>query len=155
MKKFTFTLEKVLNLKNQFHEVKKTELAQLRLELIKVQDAIAEKQEEFKRQNEKMNELMRQGTTPENINTYKIYFVVLNEEEKRLRLEEADVNRRIAAKQQEIIDIKKEISGLEKLKEKQLDEYNAAAAKEQERQIEEFLSEKLSSAETALDIKPL
>ena len=152
MKKFKFTLEKVLNVKNQFHEVKRAELLQLRIQLRKVLEAIDENNATFDRYNSEMNDLMEKGTSVENIERYKSYFKVLINEEKRLKTEGENINRAIAAKQQEILEIKTEISGLEKLKEKQQADYDKEMQKEQEREIEEFLNEKLSGAETTLDI---
>lgn len=144
MKKFVFTLEKVLNVKNQLHEVKRNELMQLQMQLNNILDAIDENQREFDKYNLDVNQKMQSGTSSADIEAYKNYFNFLNEKEKRLQLEQQEAEQRIADKQQEIIEIKTEISGLEKLKEKQFAEYNKALQKQQELEIEEFLNEKIS-----------
>ena len=144
MKKFTFTLEKVLSVKNQLHEVKRNELMQLQLQLNNILDAIDDNQREFDKYNSDVNQIMQGGTNSGSIESYKNYFTFLNNREKQLKLEQQHAERMIADKQQEIIEIKTEISGLEKLKEKQLAEYNKALQKQQELEIEEFLNEKLS-----------
>lgn len=144
MKKFTFTLEKVLSVKNQLHEVKRNELMQLQIRLNEVFDAIDANQHEFDRYNADVNQIMQGGTNSSSIESYKNYFNFLNNREKQLKREQHDVEQLIENKQQEIIEIKTEISGLEKLKEKQLAEYNKALQKQQEQEIEEFLNEKIS-----------
>ncbi len=144
MKKFVFTLEKVLNVKNQLHEVKRNELMQLQLQLNNILEAIDENQREFDKYNLDVNQKMQGGTSSADIEAYKQYFNFLNEKEKKLQLEQQETEQRITDKQQEIIEIKTEISGLEKLREKQLAEYNKALQKQQELEIEEFLNEKIS-----------
>lgn len=144
MKKFTFTLEKVLSVKNQLHEVKRNELMQLQLQLNSILDAIDDNQREFDKYNLDVNQIMQGGTNSSSIESYKNYFNFLNNREKQLKLEQQHTEHMIEDKQQEIIEIKTEISGLEKLKEKQLAEYNKALQKQQELEIEEFLSEKIS-----------
>lgn len=144
MKKFVFTLEKVLNVKNQLHEVKRNELMQLQLQKNNVLDAIEANQREFEKYNSDVNQIMQSGTTSSSIESYKRYFTFLNNREKQLQLDLQKAERAIEDKQQEIIEIKTEISGLEKLKEKQLAEYNKALQKQQELEIEEFISEKIS-----------
>lgn len=144
MKKFTFTLEKVLSVKNQLHEVKRNELMQLQLQLNNILDAIDDNQREFDKYNSDVNQIMQGGTNSSSIESYKNYFNFLNNREKQLKFEQQHAERMIADKQQEIIEIKTEISGLEKLKEKQLAEYNKALQKQQELEIEEFLNEKIS-----------
>ena len=147
MKKFVFTLEKVLNVKNQLHEVKKNELMQLQLQLRNILDDIDATRKEFDKYNYDVNNIMQNGTTSASIETYKQYFKVLDNREKQLQDDQFRVEQAIYEKQQEIVEIKTEISGLEKLKEKQLAEYNKALQKEQERQIEEFLNEKISGTQ--------
>lgn len=144
MKKFTFTLEKVLSVKNQLHEVKRNELMQLQIKLNEILDSIDANQREFDRYNSDVNQIMRGGTNSASIESYKNYFNFLNDREKQLKCEQEKVEHSIENKQQEIIEIKTEISGLEKLKEKQLAEYNKALQKQQELEIEEFLNEKIS-----------
>lgn len=144
MKKFTFTLEKVLSVKNQLHEVKRNELMQLQVRLNEIFDAIEANQQEFDRYNADVNLIMQGGTNSSSIESYKNYFNYLNNREKQLKRDQHDIEQLIENKQQEIIEIKTEISGLEKLKEKQLAEYNKALQKQQEQEIEEFLNEKIS-----------
>lgn len=147
MKKFVFTLEKVLSVKEQILDVQKNELLQLQLELKEIEDAILQNHAEFKRYNAEVNEKMKSGTKSTDIEVYKNYFKALDAQEQELKLKRLDAIARIESKQEEIVNTKTEISGLEKLKEKQLAEYNKAARKQQELEIEEFLSEKISGVQ--------
>ena len=145
MKKFVFTLEKVLSVKEQMYEVKRNELFILHQRLNDIENRIEDNEKEYKKYNEDVNEKLRVGTTAPNIDAYKKYFVVLENEAIRLKKEKEEMNKKIAEKQQEVLDVKTEISGLEKLREKQFAEYNKELQKQQEREIEEFVNEKISS----------
>ncbi len=145
MKKFVFTLEKVLSVKEQMYEVKRGELSILNQRLGDIETRIEDNKKEYKRYNEDVNEKLRAGTTASSIEAYKRYFVVLDNEAQRLEGEKIEMQNQINEKQNEVLEVKTEISGLEKLKEKQLAEYNKGLQKAQEREIEEYVSEKLSS----------
>ena len=145
MKKFVFTLEKVLSVKEQMYEVKRNELFILHQRLNDIETRIEDNEKEYKKYNEDVNEKPRVGTTAPNIDAYKKYFVVLENEAIRLQKEKEEMDKRISEKQQEVLDVKTEISGLEKLREKQFAEYNKELQKQQEREIEEFVNEKISS----------
>ena len=56
--------------------------------------------------------------------------------------EKQEIIRKIEAKRQEIVNMNKEISSLEKLKEKELEKHNKAVEKSEEIFIEEFVSNK-------------
>lgn len=145
MKKFVFTLEKVLSVKEQMYEVKRGELSILNQRLGDIETRIEDNKKEYKRYNEEVNEKLRAGTTASSIEAYKRYFVVLDNEAQRLEGEKIEMQNQINEKQAEVLEVKTEISGLEKLREKQFAEYNKGLQKAQEREIEEFVSEKISS----------
>ncbi|HEX3037483.1 MAG TPA: flagellar FliJ family protein [Oscillospiraceae bacterium] len=141
MKKFVFSLEKVLSFKGQMLDVKKNELANLQMQLRQVEQKIENLNNEFALNNQKMVLEMQNGLTPKDIEIYKIYFNSVNQNLKKLAVEKMQLLNLIEQKKQEIIELNSEISGLERLKEKQLDLYFKATRKAEELAIEEFVSQ--------------
>lgn len=142
MKKFKFSLESVLKLKLSIEENEKLKLSELRAkenELLNARKAITEQQEENAVQH---RETLARGTTPFEMQRLSNYATEL-----KRRLDEVDFNikkqRVLIEKQTEVVkQAMSEVKTLQKLKEKQLEEYNKKAAKETEQSIEEFVSNK-------------
>lgn len=141
MKKFMFSLEKVLNFKKQILDVKKNELAILQMQMRELEQKIADLNNEFAANNQKMVLEMQKGLTPKDIEIYKVYFNSVNQNLKKLANEKVQLQNTIELKKQEIIGLNSEISGFERLKEKQLDLYFKAVRKADELAIEEFVSQ--------------
>lgn len=146
MKKFVFSLEKVLGLKEQLLDVAMNELAALQAQLLQIERDIEEVEQVFTEKNEAMRQELSKGAAPQEIMAYKVYFNVLNAKGRALAASHARVEQEITAKQQEIILLKSEISGYEKLREKQRFEYDTLARKAEELSIEEFVSKEYSYA---------
>lgn len=152
MKKFVFSLQKVLSVKEQLLEVKKNEMLTIENKIKDLENQEIRVRQEFKEYNEKLNSELQTGTTPDKVMTYKIYAKSLIYKENQL-VEQKKYHLRLKAqKQEELIDVKAEISGLEKLEEKQINEYNTSLRKEQERNIEEYVNQKSAAQNSASDI---
>jgi flagellar export protein FliJ len=141
MKKFVFSLEKVLNFKQQMLDVKKNELANLQMQLHEIEQKIEDLNHQFAANNQKMILEMQEGLTPKDIEIYKVYFNSVNQNIKKLTTQKLQILNLIEQKKQEIVEMNSEISGLEKLKEKQLNLYFNAVRKAEELAIEEFVSQ--------------
>jgi flagellar export protein FliJ len=141
MKKFVFSLEKVLTFKQQILDVKKNELANLQMQLHEVEQKIEDLNNEFAANNQKMVLEMQEGLTPKDIEIYKVYFNSVNQNLKKLANQKMQLLNLMEQKKQEIIELNSEISGFERLKEKQLELYFKAARKAEELAIEEFVSQ--------------
>lgn len=141
MKKFVFSLEKVLNFKQQMLDVKKNELANLRMQLHEIEQKIEDLNHQFAANNQKMILEMHEGLTPKDIEIYKVYFNSVNQNIKKLTTQKLQILNLIEQKKQEIVAMNSDISGLEKLKEKQLNLYFNAVRKAEELAIEEFVSQ--------------
>lgn len=143
MKKFQFTLQKLMDFRQQELDRQKNTLSALQADLQRI---YREKEELIRRVEESSEELdlvCRQGAQAFEISVRKRYIVTLQQE-----IHEHDAS--AAVKQQEInkqlgvvVEATKDVRTLEKLEEKQLEEYKAAAAKENEQLIEEFVSGQL------------
>ena len=141
MKKFVFSLEKVLNFKKQTLDVKKGELGNLQLQLREIEQKIEDLNNQFAVNNQTMILEMQEGLTPKDIEIYKIYFNSVNQNLKKLTGEKIQLLNLIEEKKKEIVDLNSEISGFERLKDKQLELYFKAARKADELAIEEFVSQ--------------
>ena len=146
MKRFVFSLEKVLDFKQQTLDIKKNELALLQMKLIEVEKQIEELNCKFSQSNAKMVEEMQQGLTPNDILIYKAYFTSINDKIKKLLSVKKQMAEVIAQKKQDILSINSEISGLEKLKDKQWTQYLKNRQKGEELAIDEFVSQARSWA---------
>lgn len=144
MKKFQFSLEKVLSYKNQINDVLMNELAVLQHELQRIDDKIAELQRVFADTNNRMVSDMSEGVSSASISVFKIYLNDISTQITRKLAERERQLRRIEGKQQEIINSNVEIASLDKLKEKQLSEYNVLAAKAQEVELNEFIGNSMN-----------
>lgn len=150
MKKFSFTLQKVLEIKEQILENLKIELSSLNNDLRNINESINKLKLYF---SETDNEFVDKSSISISVGELAYYKMLMsgilkqieNKEEARLI-----VLRKIEAKRQEIISMNMEISSLEKLKEKELEKYNKAFARSEEIFIEEFVSNKSMTKEYAI-----
>ena len=141
MKKFIFSLEKVLNVKQQMLEVKKGEIAQVNAKIKEIENEEERVKLEFHDYDTKMRLELERGTSPQNVMTYKVYFNSLIKKEKELAKEKEVQKEILKQKREELILLNSEILGIEKLEEKQRAEYEKEARKTQERNIEEYINQ--------------
>ena len=141
MKKFIFSLEKVLDFKQQTLDVKKNELSMLQMKLRELEKEIEELNGEFASTNSTMVVEMQKGLAASDLAIYKMYFDTLNQKIRKLVEDKRQLAEVIAEKKVGIIQMNSEISGLEKLKDKQFNEYTKIKQKNEELAIEEFVSQ--------------
>lgn len=141
MKKFVFKLAKVKSFKEQTLEVKKGEMLSLQQRLQEIEDRIKSLNDKYRETNNLMVEKMKDGISPADISSYKTFLSDLDIQIRRSVTEKRRVLDLIEIKRQEIVEVNSEISGLERLKDKQYAEYQAQTVKEQENAIEEFISQ--------------
>lgn len=139
MKKFAFTLEKVLCFKKEVLDLLENELEQLRYRQHEIEQSMENVDREFHRHNCVLTEKMQSGMDPQSIAVYKRYFGELNRQSKQLQEQQKKTVLAVAAKQREVVQMNSDISGLERVRDKQLQEYLARERKEQEQFIEEFV----------------
>lgn len=141
MKKFAFSLEKVLSFKQQTLDVKRNELAALKMKLQTIEEQIKELNDKFDTENSRMAEQMKIGITANTVLIYKTYLSGITDKMKNLQTAHNQLSAVIEQKETDLIAIKSEISGLEKLKEKQWAEYCKEVQKLQEIAVEEFVNQ--------------
>ena len=140
MKKFQFSLQKLMDFREQELDRQKNTLSMLQADLKRIQEARELLLVKVDEQSEQLDRVCRLGAVASEIAMRKRYIVTLQQE---IHLKEQQAIK----KQQEIeeqldvvVEATKDVKTLEKLEEKQLEEYNHQAGKENEQFIEEFVS---------------
>ena len=140
MKKFAFSLNKVLDYKEQVENSIRNEYSQA-AKLVADQETVVQNMNETHRKYcEELEDGKRNGCTIQFIQLYETYLSTLQvkiEEEKDILvlLKEKEEKKR-----QELIAAKVETSSIEKLKEKKKAQYDKELQKSEEQMIEEFVS---------------
>ena len=142
MKKFVFSLENVLRFKTETLDMLKNEMSQLQMKIHQLQQEIVQIQQEYDSLNKTLILQMKAGVQSTGISLYKRYFAELDRRTIQLEARKKALQSAAAAKQKEIVHMKSDISGLEKLRKSQWEEYQAQGRKEQELMVEEFVSHK-------------
>lgn len=140
MKKFSFSLARMLNYQEQILEKEKGTMGRL----IAERDAMEARQrvilEQMDQIHGEMDREIQKGTTIYQINVFTAVIksgkTQLEELKKHILIRNAEIERQ----RQVVIEASREVKKLEKLKEKQLEEYRHSEQKEQE----EFISEHVS-----------
>ena len=144
MKKFKFSLEKVLVYKEQILEREKGELAKLRAEQNSLEKAVENCNEDFSHVNNEMGEKSARGINVIQLRQFQYQLDMIRQEIDRLKKEIEKLEKEIEKQIKVVLKCSQEVAGLEKLKEKQLAEYNEAEMKANELEIAEFVSGKLA-----------
>ncbi len=150
MKKFVFSLQKVLELKNQLLENMKIELTNLNRECEKIEIFIKSLKIKFKETEKEYIEKSYKSISAGEMSYYKMLSESILIQIENKEKEKEILLKKIAEKRQEIISMNTEISSLEKLKEKELEKYNKECLKKEELFIEEFISNKTMTNEYAI-----
>lgn len=140
MKKFQFTLQKLMDFREQELDRQKNALAVLQGDLKKIQDRREELVAQVVRYSNDLVAAGSAGVSVAEMAMRKRYIVTLQQEihecEQRAVLKQQEIDKQLSV----VVDATKDVKTLEKLEEKQLEEYKAAEGKENELFIEEFVS---------------
>jgi len=142
MKRFEFSLKKLLGFRQQVLKKEKNDLANLRKQqhiIIEEKLSITEKK---KQRNCELIAQINKGINPQHMAFHKNYIESLNDQiwDCLGQIELLDI--KIQKQLELIIEITKEIDSLEKLESRQREEYNKIEQKQNELFIEEFVSHK-------------
>jgi len=140
MKRFRFTLEKLLNYKESMLQKEKITLAALRAQ----QNRILEKIMLYTKERESLRDRIRRetekGITAGALLTINFQIENIDLQLKVLRAELENIALMIEKQLNTVLELTKEKAELEKLKEKQLEQYRIGEARENEQIISEFVS---------------
>jgi flagellar FliJ protein len=140
MKKFHFSLETVLDYKDQVLESLQEEHALLLAQVRDQEEVLEALWHDYRACNEEYRTKKQTGMTVLEATTYQHGLRALEAEIQKETQRLEDLRRQAEAKRAQVVAAKQETSSLEKLKEKKLDAYQKAAAKSEERELEEFVS---------------
>ena len=140
MKKFRFSLETVLEYKQQALEALMAEHGAI-LAQVRDQEAVVEGlEQEHLQVDEEFSGRKLEGLSILDALNYEQYLRALEREimEERRKLEL--LRRKEEAKRNQVVEARKETATIEKLKEHKLEDYRKAEPKDEEQRIEEFVS---------------
>ncbi len=129
-----------MDFREQELDRQKNALALLQADLKRIEEAREILVDKVAEQSEQLERVCMLGSTASDIAMRKRYIVTLQQEihfkEQQAILKQAEIEKQLGV----VVEATKDVKTLEKLEEKQLEEYNAAAGKENEQFIEEFVS---------------
>jgi len=140
MKKFQFTLQKLMDYREQELDRQKNTLNALRGELNKIESAAADLRRKVFAESTELERVCSEGAQAYEISGRKRYIVTLQQEIHMREAQAVQKRHEIDAQLGVVVEATKDVKTLEKLEEKQLEEYRALENKENEQFIEEFVS---------------
>ena len=147
MKKFRFSLETVLDYKNQALDALRAEHGAI-LAQVRAQEEVVEGLErEHRNVDEEFTQRKLEGLNVLDALNYEQYLRSLEREIQEEQRKLAKLRRQEEQKRTQVVEARKETATIEKLKEHKLEDYRKAEQKDQEQQIEEFVSSTRAMAE--------
>lgn len=150
MKKFRFSLETVLDYKEQVLASLQSEHGAILARIREQETYIEELEAAYRHMDHKFGRMKVEGINILDAMKYEQY---LRAAERAIEEAEAvleDLRRQEEAKRAQVVEAKKETASIEKLREKKLSGYNKALQKSEEAMIDEFVSTKRAmEAQTA------
>lgn len=140
MKKFSFSLDTVLNYKEQVLDGLKAEHMKILVRVRKCEDEIDELEKTYHQSAQEFDEKKRQGMGVHDMHIYDNFLQLIQKQIERKLEEFAELKKKEEAQRAKVVEAKKESSSIQKLKEKQAEEYRKQEQKENEQMIEEFVS---------------
>lgn len=140
MKKFRFSLETVLDYKQQALDALRAEHGAILAQVRAQEDVVDGLEGEHGNVNEEFSRRKLEGITILDAMNYEQYLRALEREIMTERRKLENLRRREEQKRSQVVEARKETATIEKLKEHKLEDYRKAEQKEEEQRIEEFVS---------------
>ena len=140
MKKFSFSLETVLDYKNQALDALRMEHGAILAQVRAQEKVIEDLEEEYRQSDADFTQRKMEGINVLDAMSYEAYLRSLERklQEEYRKLER--LQRREEEKRAQVVEARKETATIEKLKEHKLEDYRKAEQKDEEKRIEEFVS---------------
>ncbi|WRS26693.1 flagellar export protein FliJ [Oscillospiraceae bacterium MB08-C2-2] len=140
MKRFSFSLQRLLRFKEQLMDAERAILAEMNALLFQYRQELEALRADLAARSEEFNQKVSVGMLPSEIAVHKS-FIRLIETAIEQKIRQIEMQTQAIDKQTEKVrGLKIEISSMEKLREKRLEEYNYQATKAEETFIEEYVS---------------
>lgn len=147
MRRFEFSLDRVLGYKNQMLDREKNELARLRMVKNQMDEELEELLEEFQVVNRKMTVESQKGVTALKLKGFQFQLDCLRDDMEQLNEKRRDQDVLIEEQLGVVLELSQSVSGLDKLKDHQKEEFARYEAKVNETEIAEFITGKLALAQ--------
>ena len=145
MKKFSFSLQTVLDFKNQYLDEVKNEYSAAQADVNAQQAVISSLEDEYSIANAEYNEKKSMGIDVYDMMHYDAYLKKLTKDIEKEIIVLRKLEEILEERLEVMIKAKQEVTSLDKLREKRLDAYNYAVQKQEELFIEEFVSNKTAT----------
>lgn len=142
MKKFSFSLQNVLDFKNQYLDSAKNEYSAAMADVMAQQEKIMKLEELYAHTNEEYNAKKEEGLGISDMLRYDAYLKGITSEIERAMFKLRELENILEEKFKIMVKAKQEVASLDKLREKRYNAYNYAMQKQEELFIEEFVSNK-------------
>ena len=146
MKKFRFSLETVLDYKQQVLDALQTEHATILAQVRAQEDYLEGLETDYRETDAEFSQRKLEGIAILDAMRYEQYLRAMERQIQQAVFRLEELQRQAEAKREEVVEAKKDTSSIEKLKEKKLDSYNKAVEKSEEAMIDEFVSTKRAMA---------
>ena len=140
MKKFRFSLESVLDYKQQALDSLKREHGAVVAQVKAQEDYLAGLESDYREMDAEFCQRKLEGIAVLDAMRYEQYLRAMERQIQQAILRLEDLRRLEEAKRAEVVSAKQDTSAIEKLKDKKLDSYNKAVQKSEEAMIDEFVS---------------
>ena len=140
MKRFEFSLNKLKGYKEQVLDREKNDLAHLRRQQQQYIDEKTALEQKLRSSNREFLEKSAAGMTVLQVTTFKGYHQSLSAQIRELEASIEKMEEKVQRQLSVVIEATKEVSSLEKLEDKQLEEYNFKFAKAEEQFIAEYVT---------------
>lgn len=142
MKKFRFSLETVMEYKQQILDSLQTEHGAILAKARRQEALIEELEAAYRHLAQEFNRRKLEGISILDAMKYEQYLRSSERQLEEAYQHLAELQKQEEAKRDEVVEAKKETSSIEKLREKKLESYNKAMQKSEEAMIDELVSTK-------------
>lgn len=149
MKRFEFSLDRVLGFKNQMLDREKNELARLRMVKNQMDEELKDLVKEFQSISQQMTIKAQRGISALEMRSYQFQLDCLRDDMDLLNNKRHEQDLLIDQQLGVVLELSQSVSGLDKLKEHQMEEFAKYEAKVTENEIAEFITGKLALAQEA------
>ena len=140
MKKFRFSLETVLDYKEQVLASLQSEHGAILARIREQETYIEELEAAYRHMDHKFGRMKVEGINILDAMKYEQYLRAMERQIQEAYEHLAELREQEEAKRNQVVEAKKDTSSIEKLREKKLDSYNKAVQKSEELIIEEFVT---------------
>ena len=139
MKKFSFSLNKVLDYKTQIEDSLRSEHAEAVKAVNEKEEKIQSMEDSYYRKIQELNDTKKNKCSIKELCIYEDYLSYSSQQIRREKDRLVTLQKKDQEKREEVIEAKKERRSIDLLKDKKKKEYDDLAQKEEERFIEEFV----------------